>query len=77
MLMVIGYDVLGNIAILKFDRDASMKKKKDFAATYLKKNKHVKTVLEKSAGFSGRLRTHKTKWLAGEKTKEALYRENG
>lgn len=75
--MSVGYDVLGNIAILKFDKDAKAREKKKFALEYLDKNKSVRTVLEKSEKFSGRLRTLKTKWLAGEKTKEALYRENG
>jgi tRNA (guanine37-N1)-methyltransferase len=75
--MHVGYDIIGNIAILKFDRSAKIKDKKKFAEGFLKKNKSVRTVLEKTGGFSGRLRTHKTKWVAGEKTKEALYKENG
>ncbi len=76
-LKKIGYDVVGNIAILKFDRDTSVKNKKKFAVDYLNKHKAVTTVVEKIGKFSGRLRTLKTKWLAGEKTREALYRENG
>ncbi|MGV8142751.1 MAG: class I SAM-dependent methyltransferase [Candidatus Pacearchaeota archaeon] len=75
--MRIGFDVVGNIAILKFDRDASAKFKKKFALDYLNNHKGVTTVLEKVGKFSGRLRTLKTKWLAGDKTLEALYRENG
>ena len=74
--MRIGYDVMGNIAILKFDREASASFKKKFAVDYLRTHKGVTTVLEKVGKFSGRLRTLKTKWLAGEKTREALYREN-
>lgn len=73
---MIGYDYLGNIVILKFDKNAKAAAKKKFALALLKKQKHVTTVLEKTQKFSGRLRTLKTKWLAGEKTKEALYREN-
>ncbi len=73
----IGYDVVGNIAILKFDREASASVKKKFAVDYLRGHKGVTTVVEKVGKFSGRLRTLKTKWLAGEKTREALYRENG
>ncbi len=72
-----GYDVLGNVAIVKFDRGASVKQKRKFAISYLRKNKQITTVLEKSGKISGRLRTPEAKWLAGEKTKEALYRENG
>jgi tRNA (guanine37-N1)-methyltransferase len=75
--MRIGYDVVGNIAIIKFDRDVKLKDKKKFAVSYLNKNKSVRTVLEKVGKFSGLLRTLKTKWLAGEKTLETLYRENG
>lgn len=75
--MRIGYDIMGNIAIIKFDRDFSLKNKKKFAVDYLNKHKSVTTVLEKVGKFSGRLRTLKTKFLAGDKTLEALYRENG
>ncbi len=75
--MRIGYDVMGNIAIIKFDRDKSATFKKKFAKDYLQEHKSVTTVLEKVGKFSGRLRTLKTKFLAGDKTLEALYRENG
>lgn len=74
---MIGYDIIGNIAILKFDWDEKQSVKKKFASELLKENKSVRTVLEKTGKFSGRLRTPTTKYLAGEKTKEALYRENG
>jgi tRNA (guanine37-N1)-methyltransferase len=71
------YDVVGNIAIVKFPRGEKLKDKKKFAERFLKSNKAVRTVLEKSDKFKGRLRTQSTKYLAGEKTKEALYKENG
>ena len=51
--------------------------KKKFAQKILRENKAIKTVLEKSGKFSGRLRKMRTKFLAGEKTKEVLYKENG
>ena len=70
------YDILGNIAIVKFVREEKNKDKKKFALDFLKKNKNVRTVLEKSERIKGRLRTFKTKYVAGEKTKEALYKEN-
>jgi tRNA (guanine37-N1)-methyltransferase len=72
-----GYDILGNIAIVKFQRGAKAAEKKKFALQFLKERGSVRTVLEKSEKFKGRLRTLKTKFVAGEKTKEALYRENG
>ena len=71
------YDVLGNIAIVKFSRWVKLSGKKKFALQFLKKNKNVRTVLEKVGKFKGRLRTQKTKFIAGDRTKEALYRENG
>jgi len=71
------YDVLGNIAIVKFKRGIGKSEKIKFAKKLMGTYKSLKSVLEKSNKFSGRLRTLKTKWILGEKTKEALYRENG
>jgi len=70
------YDVLGNVVIIKFDKSEKLKDKKRIAEKFLKSHKSVSTVLEKVGKFSGRLRTAKTKYVAGEKTKEALYKEN-
>jgi tRNA (guanine37-N1)-methyltransferase len=72
-----GQDILGNIAILKFDWNESLRDKKKEAGKFLREHKGVRTVLEKTEKFSGRLRTLKTRWLAGEKNLEALYKENG
>lgn len=72
-----GYDLVGNIAIVKFSRDDSKKKKLLIAKKLMKENKQVRTVLEKAGKFSGRLRTQKGKYILGERTKEVLYRENG
>lgn len=71
------YDVVGNIVIVKFSRETKANEKKKFALKFLKEHGNVRTVLEKSRKFSGRLRTQKTKYIAGEKNKEALYKENG
>ena len=71
------YDVFGNIAVVKFSRSVKQKEKKQFANKILKSNKSVKTVLEKKGKFSGRLRLMQTKYVAGERTKEVLYKENG
>ena len=70
------FDVFGNIALVKFDRKTNIKDRKLFANKILNDNKSIKTVLEKTQKFKGRLRKQQTKHLAGEKTKEALYREN-
>src|SRR3989337_2018825 len=71
------FDVLGNVIIIKFTRGTKTKAKKKFAAGLLRQYPSVKTILEKTQGFKGRLRKQQTKWIAGEKTKEVLYRENG
>jgi len=71
------FNILGNIAIVNFNKSVGVGGKKKFANKILKENKSVKTVLEKSGKFSGRLRKMKTKYLAGEKSKEVLYCENG
>ena len=71
------YDIFGNIAIAKFSDKAKVSEKKKFAQKILKSNKSVKTVLEKVGKFKGRLRKMQTKYVAGEKSKEVLYRENG
>jgi len=71
------FDILGNIAIVKFPLKAKANEKKLFARKLLKENNSVRTVLEKVGKFKGRLRKMQTKFVAGEKTKEVLYRENG
>ena len=71
------FDVLGNIAIVNFSPEAKLKEKKEFAEKIIKENKPIKTVLEKKGKVKGRLRKIETVHLAGEKTKEVLYRENG
>ncbi|HRZ86042.1 MAG TPA: 50S ribosomal protein L11 methyltransferase [Candidatus Paceibacterota bacterium] len=70
------FDVVGNIAILKFDNNFKQKEKISVANELLKQHSSIRTVLEKSGKFSGRLRKMKTVYLAGEKTKTAVYREN-
>ena len=72
-----GQDILGNIAILKFDWAEKLADKKKYAEKFLREHKAVRSVLEKTGKFSGRLRTLKTNWLAGEKNLEALYKESG
>ena len=70
------YDLLGNIALVKFDRSEKISSKKIWAEKFLKTHKQITTVLEKSSKISGRLRTPKTKYISGIKTSESLYREN-
>ena len=71
------FDVLGNIAILKFEKGAKKSEKVGVAQELMQEQKHITTVLEKKGKFKGRLRTMETGYLTGEKTKVAIYRENG
>jgi tRNA (guanine37-N1)-methyltransferase len=71
------FSFLGDIALLNFSDKIKDSEKKKIANEILSKNKSIKTVLEKSENFKGRLRKMKTRVLAGEKNKEVLYRENG
>ena len=70
------FNILGSVAIVNFPDKTKSSNKKKFALEILSKNKNIKTVLEKSGRFTGRLRKMQTKHLAGEKNKEVLYREN-
>jgi len=70
------FDIIGNIAILKFRDKETKAQKIKIAKNLLKKHKTITTVLEKSDKVRGRLRTIKTKHLAGKKTTLATYREN-
>jgi tRNA (guanine37-N1)-methyltransferase len=71
------FSLLGNVAIVNFPDKVSKGEKINFAKKVLRENKSVKTVLEKSGKFKGRLRKQKTSFIVGEKTKEVLYKENG
>ncbi len=70
------FNVLGNIAVVNFSDNTSLLNKKKFAQEIMNNNNSIKTVLEKSGKFSGRLRKMETKHLLGERNKEVLYREN-
>lgn len=72
------FDYFGNVAVIKFsDKSLTRKTKVDFAKDLMKRQSAITTVLEKTGKFKGRLRTMETTHLAGEKTKEVLYKENG
>lgn len=70
------YDFFGTVALVKFPRGTKISEKKKFALKLMKKQPAIKTVLEKEGKFQGRLRKQLTKFIAGEKTKEILYKEN-
>jgi tRNA (guanine37-N1)-methyltransferase len=69
-------DVIGNIAILEIPQELeNTEKEKIIAKEVLRLNRNIKTVLRKGK-HEGVFRVQKLKHLAGEKTKEANYREN-
>ena len=70
------FNILGTIAVVNFSEKTNAIEKKKFANQLLKNNLQIKTVLEKSGRFKGRLRKMQTRYLAGEKNKEVLYKEN-
>lgn len=70
------YDIIGSIAIMKFGKGVKKSGKLREAKRLLKARKAIKTVLEKSEKVSGRLRTIKTRFLAGEKNLETVHKEN-
>jgi len=72
---MVSYDIIGNIAILKFHNGAKNSEKLKIARELLKRQ-NIKTILEKTEKISGRLRTFKTKFLCGEKTKQTIHKEN-
>jgi len=74
--MRVPLDVIGDIAILKFSRWVPWFYKKFYARRLLKQNSHLKVVLEKTGKFSGILRKQETEYLAGEKRKDTVHREN-
>jgi len=75
--MIHSYDILGNIALVRFPENFKQKDKKKFAEKILKEQKGIRTVLEKVGKIKGRLRKLSTKFVLGENTKEVLYKENG
>ncbi len=70
------YDVIGDIAILKFENKIKREKKR-IAEKLLKQRNNIKTVLEKKEKVKGRLRKIKLGFLGGEKKIETVHTESG
>ena len=68
------YDIIGSVVVLK--QNKLKKKEKLKLAKELLKRPSIKTVVEKKDKIKGRLRTFKTKFIAGEKNLEVLHKEN-
>ena len=71
-----GFDVVGNIAVIKIP-DSLMTKKRIIATTLLDKIKPVTTVLMQSTPVSGDFRTRHLELIGGEDKTTTEYREHG
>jgi len=69
------HDIIGSIAIVEIPVDLE-KRAKLIAETLLQVNPQIKTVLKKANIHEGVFRTQKMTYLAGENTKETMYKEN-
>lgn len=71
-----GFDIIGDIAIVKFPEGTMAKKKKTEAAELMRKNKHITSVFEKYGKTEGEKRLPKIRWLLGSRKGITLHREN-
>lgn len=69
--MAKGYDILGNIAIIDVEKGERATAKKIMA-----EHSMVTTVIAKAGAVSGKYRIRKFRYVAGEKTYVATYKEN-
>ncbi|MFX0188083.1 MAG: class I SAM-dependent methyltransferase family protein [Candidatus Hodarchaeota archaeon] len=76
------YDILGNIAIIEFDKFKSYDEKKinlfkrEIGEAITITNKKVKTVYEKTSKIKGKYRLRELGLLYGENNSETIYKEN-
>jgi tRNA (guanine37-N1)-methyltransferase len=71
-----GFDIIGDIAVIKIP-DNLLAKKKLIAETLLKQVKPVKTVLMQTTPVSGEYRTRNLELIGGEDRTTTEYREHG
>jgi tRNA (guanine37-N1)-methyltransferase len=76
-LMPKSYDIVGSILIFSDFQEKLIKKEKLVGKYLINSIKPVKTVCRKIVKYSGKYRLPKLKIIAGEKTKETTYKENG
>jgi tRNA (guanine37-N1)-methyltransferase len=74
-MLVCGFDLIGNIAIIEIPEDI-MSRKKDIALSVKRSHKHVKTVLMKSGERKGPFRLRGFRKLIGKET-VTEHREHG
>ncbi|MFX0076998.1 MAG: class I SAM-dependent methyltransferase family protein [Candidatus Hermodarchaeota archaeon] len=76
------YDIIGNIAIIEFDRFTSLHQdkassyKKAVAEAIIKVNKKVETVYEKTSEVKGKFRLKELQLLVGNDNPETTHKEN-
>ncbi|MGC8533113.1 MAG: class I SAM-dependent methyltransferase [Candidatus Parvarchaeum sp.] len=71
-----GFDIIGNIAIVKFDGKPTKNEKLLAINEILKRNKNIDTIFEKIGMTHGEERIPKLRKLIGDKSL-AIYKENG
>ncbi len=76
-----GYDILGNIAIIKYINKSEKSKKligkaEQIAKWIINSNPSIKTVVAQTSPISGKFRLRKFKYISGIKTFIATYKEN-
>jgi len=71
-----GFDVVGDIAVVKIP-DSLLEKKRLIAEAIIQRVKPVKTVLRQTTPVSGEYRVRGLELLAGEDKTETVYREHG
>ena len=75
-LLANGYDVVGDIAVLRIPETLEYKSSL-VAEAIMQTNKHVKTVLCQVSPIAGTMRLRTLKWIRGEKKTETLHKEAG
>ena len=70
------FDVVGDILIFSDFPEELAKKEKIIGSVILENYPHVKTILKKTKKYSGKFRTPKLKFIAGDEKKETLHKEN-
>ena len=70
------YDILGNVALVRFPKEFKKSDKLRFGKRLLNDNNSIKSVFEKKGKVRGRLRKQELSYVVGDKTNEVLYKEN-
>lgn len=72
-----GFDIVGDIAIVKFSGEIPLKYKRIVAKKLMDENKHINSVFEKFGKTEGQERIPRLKWIIGKRSGVTLHHENG